>query len=180
MRNWPTEHRTVEDYRDTALDVRELYRHHVFDQPVGTVWRNCMLRWPWLRSLRLDSASSELESRNGRRVTVPLTWTECGIFMRYWLACPLCQRRARLLYGINERCACQRCARLWHASRRKSEAGRKFLRAHKIRQRLGGMPILSSPFPPRLRHMRRSTYTRLCETLLRLEAGTPYRRRISR
>jgi len=180
MKYWPLNHRTVEEYRGTALDVRELYRRHVFDQPVGTEWRKCALTWPWLRSFRLDSASLELELRNGRRMTVPLTWTECGIFMRYWLACPLCQRRVRLLYGIDERCACQRCARLWHASRRKSAKGRKFLQAFKIRQKLGGVPMLSAPFPARPRYMRRRTYTRLRETVLRLEAGKSVRSRIAR
>ena len=65
-------HRTVEQYRYTALDVRELYRHRVFNQPVGSVWRNCALTWPWLRWFRLGSASLELELLNGRHVTVPL------------------------------------------------------------------------------------------------------------
>ena len=171
MRKWPAPHRTVEDYRGTALDVRELYRRHVFDQPVGSAWRNCALTWPWLRSFRLDSASLELELRNGRRVAVPLVWAQCGTFNRYWLACPLCRRTVRLLYGIDERCACQRCAGLWHASRRKSAVGRKFHRALKIRQKLGGAPMLSAPFPPRPRYMHRRTYTRLRETALRLEAG---------
>ncbi len=165
------EWRTVEEYRGTALDVRELYRHRVFDQPVGSVWRNCALTWPWLRSFRLDPASLELELSNGRRMTVPLIWTHCGIFNRYWLVCPLCARTVRLLYGIDERCACQRCAGLWHASRRKSAANRKFLRARKIRQRLGGIPLLFRPFPPRPRYMHRKTYNRLRETALRLEAG---------
>jgi hypothetical protein len=43
MNSWPPPYRTVEDYRYTAFDVQELYRHHVFDQPVGTYWRNCAL-----------------------------------------------------------------------------------------------------------------------------------------
>lgn len=180
MKIWVREHRTVEDYRSAALDVRELYRHRVFDQPVGSVWRDCALRWPWLRTFRLDPASLELELCNGRRVTVATTWTDCGIFMRYWLACPLCQRRVRLLYGIDERCACQRCAGLWHASRRKSAAGRKFLRARIIRQKIGGLPIMSAPFPLRPRHMHKRTYMRLRETVLRLEAGLPARRQIAR
>ena len=51
-------------------------------------------------------ASLELELRNGRRVTVLSFWTRCGIFYRYWLACPLCQRTVCLLYGIDGRCAC--------------------------------------------------------------------------
>jgi len=72
MRMRPTAHRAVEDYRGAALDVRELYRHHVSDRPVGTVWRDCAFTWPWLRSFRLDSASLELELHNGHCVTVPL------------------------------------------------------------------------------------------------------------
>ena len=173
-------HRTVEQCRYTALDVRELYRHRVFHQPVGSVWRNCALTWPWLRSFRLASGSLELELREGRHVTVPLIWTECGIFNRYWLVCPLCQRTVRLLYGIDERCACQRCAKLRHASRLKSAAGRKLLRARKIRLRLGGMPLLHTRLPPRPRYMRRKTYLRLRETALRLEAETGSPRRIAR
>jgi hypothetical protein len=173
-------YRTVEDYRSTALDARELYRHRVFVQPIRTVWRNCALTWPWLRSFRLASGSLELELLNGRHVTVPLIWTECGIFNRYWLVCPLCQRTVRLLYGIDERCACQRCARLRHASRLKSAAGRKLLRARKIRLRLGGMPLLHTRFPPRPRYMRRKTYLRLRVTALRLEAEIGSPRRISR
>src|SRR5215472_8552465 len=102
MKCWPPSHRTVEQYRSAALDVRELYRHQVFDQPVGTVWRDCALRWPWLRSFRLASASLELGLSNGRRLTAPVMWTEYDIFMRFWLACQLCRRRVRLLYGIDE------------------------------------------------------------------------------
>jgi len=170
MALWPPQHRTVEDYRRAALDVRELYRYRVFDRSVGTVWRNCALTWPWLRSFRLESASLELELRNGRHVTVPLTWESCGIFYNYWLACPLCRRRVRLLYGIDERCACQHCARLWHASRRKSAKGRTFIRLYKIRQKLGGAPMLSTPFPPRPRYMHWKTYNRLRATARMLEA----------
>jgi hypothetical protein len=69
MKLWPPAHRTVEDYRGTAL--RELYRHHVFDHPVGSVWCDCALTWAWLRSFRLGSACLELELRNGRWVIVP-------------------------------------------------------------------------------------------------------------
>jgi hypothetical protein len=180
MKLWPPPHRTVEEYRGTALDVRELYRHHVFDWPVGSVWCNCALTWPWLRSFRLGSACLELELRNGWRLTVPLVWGECGVFNRTWLACPVCHRTVCLLYGIDEWCSCQRCARLWHASRRKSAAGRRFLRARRIRQRLGGAPMMSAPFPPRPPYMHRKTYLRLRETALRLEAGIPARPRISR
>jgi hypothetical protein len=98
MKLWPPPHRTVEEYRGTALDVRELYRHHVFDQAVGSVWCNCALSWPWLRSLRLGSACLEWSLRNGRWVTVPLVCTEeCGAFNR--VNAPQCvgSTKARIL-----------------------------------------------------------------------------------
>jgi hypothetical protein len=43
---------TVEDHRNIALDVRELIRKHVFDQPVGSTFR-LSIAYPWLRVMRL-------------------------------------------------------------------------------------------------------------------------------
>ena len=51
---------TIEDHRMIALDVRELIRHRVFDQPVGSIFRLNM-RFPWLRVIRLNSCSLDLE-----------------------------------------------------------------------------------------------------------------------
>jgi len=50
---------TIEDHREIALDVRELIRKHVFDQPVGSVF-HLTLRFPWLRVMRLSSSSLDL------------------------------------------------------------------------------------------------------------------------
>jgi hypothetical protein len=51
---------TVEDHRNIALDVRELIRKQVFEQPVGTVFRP-NLAFPWLRVMRLNSSTLDLE-----------------------------------------------------------------------------------------------------------------------
>jgi hypothetical protein len=51
---------TVEDHRKIALDVRELIRKRVFEQPVGSVFRP-RLAYPWLRVMRLNSSSLDLE-----------------------------------------------------------------------------------------------------------------------
>ena len=64
---------TVEDHRNIALDVRELIRHRVFDQPVGSIFR-LNIRFPWLRMMRLNSCSFDLELVTGRTVIVPLVW----------------------------------------------------------------------------------------------------------
>jgi hypothetical protein len=39
---------TVEDHRNIALDVRELIRKHVFEQPVGSTFR-LSIAYPWCR-----------------------------------------------------------------------------------------------------------------------------------
>jgi hypothetical protein len=46
----------VEDYRPAALDVRELIRKRVFEQPVGSTFRPS-LAYPWLRMMRLNADS---------------------------------------------------------------------------------------------------------------------------
>jgi hypothetical protein len=51
---------TVEDHRNIALDVRELIRNRVFEQPVGSAFR-LQLRFPWLRQMRLNSSTLDLE-----------------------------------------------------------------------------------------------------------------------
>jgi hypothetical protein len=62
---------TIEDHRQIALDVRELMRKHVFVRPVGSAF-HLQLRFPWLRVMRLNSSTLDLELVTGRTVTVPL------------------------------------------------------------------------------------------------------------
>jgi len=64
---------TVEGHRRIAFDVREMIRQHVFDQPVGSVFR-LTLRFPWPRMMRLSSSSLELRLVTGRIVIVPPIW----------------------------------------------------------------------------------------------------------
>jgi hypothetical protein len=62
---------TVEDHRNIALDVRELIRKQVFEQPVGSVFRP-NIAFPWLRLMRLNSSTLDLELVTGRTIMVSL------------------------------------------------------------------------------------------------------------
>jgi len=161
---------TVENYREIALDVRELIRQHVFDQSVGSLFR-LQLRFPWLRVMRLNSSSLELQLVEGRVVTVPLVWASCGVMgERMRLECPLCGRRACTLYHLHGRVACRICNSLWYAAQRTSSSGRKFQAMRRIRRKLGDygqMP--STKLPPKPRCMWRRTYARHCAALARIE-----------
>jgi hypothetical protein len=96
---------TVEDHRNIALDVRELIRKHVFERPVGSVFR-LNIAFPWLREMRLNSSTLDLELVTGRTIIVPLVWASCGVIgERMRLECPLCGRRVCVLYHLHGRVA---------------------------------------------------------------------------
>jgi len=161
---------TVEDHREIALDVRELIRQHVFDQPVGSVF-GLQLRFPWLRVMRLNSSSLELQLITGRIVIVPLVWASCGVMgERMRLECPLCRRRVCALYHLHGRVACRKCNSLWYAAQRTSSSGRKFQAMRRIRRKLGDYGQLSSAkLPLKPRRMWQRTYARHCATLARIK-----------
>jgi hypothetical protein len=167
---------TVENHRNIALDVRELIRRHVFDQPVGSVF-GLSLRFPWLRVMRLNSCFLDLELRTGRTVMVPLVWARCGVMgERMRLECPLCNRRVCMIYHLHGRVACRKCNSLWYAAQRTSSNGRKFQAMRKIRRKLGDygqMP--STKLPPKPRRMWGRTYARHCAALARIKRKLEYR-----
>ena len=161
---------TVEDHRPIALDVRELIRKHVFEQPVGSVFQ-LNIAFPWLRLMRLNSASLDLELVTGRTINVPLVSASCGVMgQRMRLECPLCARRICTLYHLEPRLACRRCNGLWYAAQRTSSYGRRALAKRKIRRKLGDYGQLwAAKFPPKPRGMWRRTYARRCAALDRIE-----------
>jgi hypothetical protein len=116
---------TIEDHRPIALDARELIRKHVFDQPVGSVFR-LSIAYPWLCVMRLGSSTLELDLVTGRTVVVPLVWASCGVMgERMRLQCPLCARRVCTLYHLYGRVACRHCNGLWYAAQQTSSTASK-------------------------------------------------------
>jgi hypothetical protein len=161
---------TVEDHRNVALDVREMIRKRVFEQPVGSVFRPS-IAFPWMRLMRLKSSSPDLELLSGRVVSVALVWASCGVMgERMRLQCPLCGRRVCTLYHLDGRVACRHCNGLWYAAQRTSSTARKFLTKRKIRRKLGDYgQVPSARLPPKPRGMWRRTYARHCAALARIE-----------
>ena len=161
---------TIEDHRTIALDVRELIRKRVFEQPAGSVF-HLNIAFPWLRLMRLNSASLDLELVTGRTINVPLVSATCGVMgQRMRLECPLCARRICTLYHLEPRLACRRCNGLWYAAQRTSSYGRRALAKRKIRRKLGDYGQLwAAKFPPKPRGMWRRTYARRCAALDRIE-----------
>jgi ribosomal protein S27E len=166
---------TVEDHRAIALDARELTRKHVFERPVGSLF-HLNLRFPWLRVMRLNSSTIDLELVTGRTVVIRLVWASCGVTgERMRLECPLCGHRVCTLYHLDARVACRHCNNLWYAAQRISSTARKFMTKRKIRRKLGDYGQVSSArLPPKPRGMWRRTYTRHCAALARIERKLGY------
>jgi hypothetical protein len=88
---------------------------------------------------------------------------------RSYFICPgvvngiACGRRVAKLHGPGRYFLCRHCYRLAHTSQSESGRDRAVRRADKIRQRLGGDPDISAPFPKKPKGMWRQTYQQLCE-----------------
>jgi hypothetical protein len=149
-----------------SIDVREMTRRGMLDAPVGSAWRQCALRWPWLSEIRLNQASLELRLRSGHVAVVPLVWVKCGfIGGRLCLVRPCCQRHTRKLYEIGGACRCRVCGDLRYAMHRRSVAAGRVLTAQRRRLKIGGKGALRSldnpdDFPTKPPRMHRKTYER--------------------
>jgi hypothetical protein len=134
--------------------VRELIRKRVFEHPIGSVFR-LNIAFPWLREMRLNSSSLDLQLVTGRSVIVPLVSASCGVMgQRMRLGCPLCGRRVCTLYHLDGRVACRCCNGLRYAAQRASSYGRKALAKRNIGRKLGDHGQLwAAKFPPKPRGM---------------------------
>lgn len=107
------------------------------------------------------------ESKQGVEYTIPLSWTECNFGgKRPWFICPgivngrVCHRRVAKLYLRWGYFLCRHCHDLTYETR---QVGRKYSALRKcqnIRQRLGGSPNMTEPFPPPPKGMHFRTYLR--------------------
>ena len=161
-----------------ALDVRRLARGDAL-----VPGREHSYSWTW-RHGRKASIFFYVQGSEGGRATglrlaytvtasgsepevvsqqVDLTWTACYYGgHRPWFVCPRCGRRVAILYG-RSRFGCRACQRLAYPSQNESAADRQMRKAQAIRERLGGSPDLSRPFPPKPPRMHWRTYARLRE-----------------
>jgi hypothetical protein len=98
------------------------------------------------------------------REPVSLAWTACNFGgERPWFVCPGagCGRRVALLYGPGRYFLCRHCYDLVYESQGENGVYRALRKAQAIRERLGGSPNMTKPFPKRPKGMHRQTYERL-------------------
>ena len=133
-------------------------------EKVATITLRAEADWLHL-SYRVRIAGGEWESIEEpvRLVRVPCRF---GGARPYFL-CPgvvngiACGRRVVKLHGAGRYFLCRHCYRLAHASQSEDRWDRTLRRANKIKQRLGGEPGMSAPFPRKPKGMWQRTYERL-------------------
>jgi hypothetical protein len=114
-----------------------------------------------------NASTVTVRSRSGEQV-IGVTWTPCHYGgERPWWRCPVCGRRAAVLYQWRV-WACRRCLRLAYPSTRQDACERLDARARRLGERVGVSGARASELPSlwprrRPRYMHRSTFRRLKE-----------------
>ena len=142
----------------------------------GYLRAGCSFTWSWHRgdeptgsigvvvhgaeSLALQYVVGNDDQRRDGSQTIHLTLTACNYgSSRPWFVCPVCQRRAGVLYMRAGRFACRYCQRVAYTSQSSDLLDRMWRKQSKIEERLAA-------HWQRPKGMRLKTYDRLMQVLL--------------
>jgi hypothetical protein len=172
---------TIEELANESLGVRELRRAGVFRDCWVTLRPS--LRWPAIDQMRVARYMIQLQLCNQ---VVPqqirVSWTRCNYGgARPWLHCPHCNRRVAILLKGMGGYFCRACVgNPIYESQRRSKKARAYLKAYRLRQRLGGSRPVHDRVPNRPYRMQRKTYGRICAQIERLERSLVKSRTLAR
>jgi hypothetical protein len=108
--------------------------------------------------------------RNGYVQRFPIEWIRTGFGKhRAILVCTTCHGGAIRLFGHYGNYACRFCHKAIYASQHLDAITRKRLQAAKLRLKLGSLPDITEPVPPKCKWKHRSTHNKARKQLDRLE-----------
>jgi hypothetical protein len=121
--------------------------------------------------LRLSTSCLEITDYFGRVQRFRIVWipTYFGRH-RAILVCSSCGRRVIRLFSRYGNYACRHCHRAQYLSQKQNTATRKRLAACKLRLKLGGLPDIREPLPPKAKWEHRKGYQKLRSQAQALEA----------
>jgi hypothetical protein len=160
---------TVEELLADCIDVRELKRMGLLKE--RTVTLRPLLRWPQVATMRADRYVVEVNFVYPLTQYVHLSWTPCHFGSdRPWMRCPHCRKRvARLFKGMGGY-FCRACVgNPPYESQLRNDMARLYLRAYRLRERIGGGRPVTDPIPERPYRMWRRTYNCIVAEIERLE-----------
>ena len=155
---------TTEDYY--RVDIRKWHRDGLL-VPGTQFVQQWTLNWKVIGEMKVHADADDVTLMYRyhdveHRHQVQLCRTPCRFGgSRVWFSCPLCRRRAAVLYG--PRFICIRCRRLAYPSQRETAADRAARRAEKIREIFGWPPCFLDGIGGRPKGMHWQTYVRLLE-----------------
>lgn len=114
-------------------------------------------------SLRLQYMIGAGDERRDGSQTISLAWTSCGYGnKRPWFVCPLCSRRAGVLFMRWRRFACRRCQQVAYSSQSGDVLDQTWRQERRLEARLGTNW-------QRPKGMRQRTYARVIAALLKCQ-----------
>jgi hypothetical protein len=153
---------TVEQLAVDCIDVRELCRAGLLKD--RSVTFRPLLRWPKVVTMRADRYVIQINFQN---LVMPqyihVTWTGCFYGgARAWVLCPHCRKRvARLFKGMGGY-FCRACVgNPPYESQLRNDMARLYLRAYRLRERIGGGRPVIDPIRERPYRIWRKTYDRI-------------------
>ena len=161
---------TIEELAADCLDVRELHRAGYLIRRFAPRWPE--FRWPKIERICFGRGLIQIEFVN--QVTpqqIHISWTRCHFGgSRPWMHCPHCKRRvARLFKGMGGY-FCRACVgNPPYESQLRNEMARVYLRAYRLRERIGGGRPVIDPIRERPYRMWQRTYNYIVAEIERLE-----------
>ena len=161
---------TIEKLAADCIDVRELQRR-------GCLKRRCSPRWPQLWRPTVERACFDrdlIQIEFVNQVTpqqIRITWTPCNFGgSRPWMHCPHCHHRVTRLFKGLSGYYCRECVGAPpYESQLRNDMARIYLRAYRLRERIGGGRPVIDPIRERPYRMWRKTYQRIVTEVERLE-----------
>ena len=161
---------TIDDV--LKLDIADIKRKCYFDDR-GTVRGS--LSWSrdseCIADISYTLADSKLQLRYSDQLTqghlvqnIELVTTACNYGgKRYWLYCPDCGKRVRVLYYSGNHFTCRTCSKLLYGCQLEDRVDRLTRRLNKVRGHLNGTGLLGSYSPAKPKWMRWRTYENLLD-----------------
>jgi len=161
---------TVEELTADCIDVRELNRAGLLKD--RSVTFRPMLRWPKVVTMRADRYVIQVNFCNLVMAQyIHLSWTSCHFgSYRPWMLCPHCRKRVTRLFKGMGGYFCRACTgNTVYESQLRNRMARIYLKAYRLRERIGGGRPVIDPIRERPYRMWRKTYDRICAEVELLE-----------
>jgi hypothetical protein len=162
-------------WRPKAEDLKQIDVRFLSREGVLTAGTNATINWQdgtrVFLNVEADSFRLSFQGVNGQVATkiqktfMPLNYGGERVFC----LCPVCDKRAAILYFYGQRFCCAGCCNVTWRSRNKESHDLKRRKAQKIRKKLAVSMAMSEPVISKPKGMHHKTFDRLREELWELE-----------